>query len=99
MNLVIRIGKNLLYSYVDLCFDWIRNLDEFILEKGGEPIRNIVFTSWRSGSTFLGDLLNAHPGTFYHYEPLLPLGIVQVIQLSYISFYNSQSTIAYSSLL
>ena len=33
--------------------------------------RNILIaTSWRSGSTFLGDLLNHYPGTFYTFEPI-----------------------------
>ena len=27
-------------------------------------------TTWRSGSTFLGDLLNHYPGSFYYFEPL-----------------------------
>lgn len=31
----------------------------------------LIATSWRSGSTFLGDLLNHYPGTFYSWEPLL----------------------------
>ena len=35
-------------------------------------------TSWRSGSTFLGDILTSHPATFYHYEPLIHHGIKQV---------------------
>jgi hypothetical protein len=30
----------------------------------------LVATTWRSGSTFLGDLLNHYPGTFYYFEPL-----------------------------
>ena len=30
----------------------------------------LVITSWRSGSTFLGDILNHYPGTFYSFEPL-----------------------------
>ncbi|XP_040577076.1 carbohydrate sulfotransferase 1 isoform X2 [Lepeophtheirus salmonis] len=29
-----------------------------------------IATSWRSGSTFLGDLLNHNMGTFYSFEPL-----------------------------
>ena len=37
-----------------------------------------VVTTWRSGSTFLGDILTSHPATFYHYEPLIHLGITQV---------------------
>ena len=32
-------------------------------------------TTWRSGSTFLGDLLMTPQATFYHYEPLLPYGV------------------------
>ena len=30
----------------------------------------LVATTWRSGSTFLGDLLNHYPGVFYYFEPL-----------------------------
>lgn len=26
----------------------------------------------------MGDVLNAHPANFYHYEPLLDFGIVQI---------------------
>lgn len=33
--------------------------------------RNVlVATSWRSGSTFMGDLLDHYPGAFYSFEPL-----------------------------
>lgn len=35
-------------------------------------------TSWRSGSTFLGDVLNSIPANFYHYEPLLDYDIIQI---------------------
>lgn len=54
------------------------NLNNFTMTSGGQPLRNIIITTWRSGSTFLGDVLNAVPGTFYHYEPLLDYGIVQI---------------------
>ena len=47
------------------------------MDKGGQPIRAMVATTWRSGSTFLGDIMISHPGTFYHYEPLLHYDIVQ----------------------
>ena len=30
----------------------------------------LVLTTWRSGSTFLGDLLNHYKGAFYYFEPL-----------------------------
>ena len=39
---------------------------------GRIPKRRILLaTTWRSGSTFLGELLNRFPGTFYTYEPLV----------------------------
>lgn len=41
-------------------------------------MRSVILTSWRSGSTFFGDVINAHPANFYHYEPLLDFGIVQI---------------------
>lgn len=53
-------------------------LDKLVMDKGGTPIRNIIFATWRSGSTFLGDLLNSHPANFYHYEPLLHMKVRQV---------------------
>lgn len=54
------------------------NLKNFTLATGGQPIRNIIVATWRSGSTFLGDIVNALPGNFYHYEPLLDYGIMQI---------------------
>lgn len=45
---------------------------------GGHPVRSVIITTWRSGSTFLGDILNALPANYYHYEPLLNYDIVQV---------------------
>jgi len=41
------------------------------------PVQALVATTWRSGSTFLGDILNSHPATYYHYEPLLHFEIKQ----------------------
>ncbi|XP_063588383.1 carbohydrate sulfotransferase 4-like [Penaeus indicus] len=56
----------------------VSNLKDLVLREGGQPLRNLIVTSWRSGSTFLGDILLSHPGTFYHYEPLLDFGIKQI---------------------
>jgi len=53
-------------------------LSDMTPETDGTPIRSVVVTTWRSGSTFLGDILNAIPGNFYHYEPLLNFGIKQI---------------------
>lgn len=56
----------------------LRSLEDLVPELGGMPIRNLIITTWRSGSTFLGDILNSHPANFYHYEPLLDYEIVQI---------------------
>lgn len=71
-------------------------MGDYTLETKDQPVRAVVFSTWRSGSTFIGkiissclqyipkncnftgDLLNSMPGNFYHYEPLLNYGIVQV---------------------
>lgn len=54
------------------------NLEDYTLASGGRPLRTVIITTWRSGSTFLGDIINALPGNYYHYEPLLDYGIVQI---------------------
>lgn len=54
------------------------NLEDYTPVTGGRPIRTVIITTWRSGSTFLGDVINAIPGNYYHYEPLLDYGIVQI---------------------
>lgn len=54
------------------------NLDTFIPENNGIPLRNIIVTTWRSGSTFLGAILNSMPGNYYHFEPLVNYGITVV---------------------
>nr|XP_024216815.1 carbohydrate sulfotransferase 4 isoform X2 [Halyomorpha halys] len=55
-----------------------RPLSDLVPALGGQPLRSVIIATWRSGSTFLGDILNSVPGNFYHYEPLLDHGIVQV---------------------
>lgn len=55
-----------------------KSLPDLVPELGGTPLRSIIISTWRSGSTFLGDVLNAHPANYYHYEPLLDYDIVQI---------------------
>lgn len=55
-----------------------RSLSNFVPEQGGTPVLNIIITTWRSGSTFLGEAIQTVPGTYYHYEPLLDFGIIQI---------------------
>ena len=47
------------------------SLGNTLLSQESDLIRNILIaTSWRSGSSFLGELLAQYPGTFYYFEPL-----------------------------
>lgn len=46
------------------------NLKNFTPESGGTPIRSIVVTTFRSGSSFFLEILQAVPGTFLYFEPL-----------------------------
>lgn len=32
---------------------------------------SVILSTWQSGTTLLGDILNAVPGNYYHYEPLM----------------------------
>lgn len=66
------IGNN--YMNNRTLFGYIQNNNQ----STNQPIRSLIVTTWRSGSTFLGDILNAMPANYYHYEPLLHYGIQQI---------------------
>lgn len=53
-------------------------LNDLIPEEGGKPVRSIVITTWRSGSTFIGGILNSHPATYHFSEPLTDFRTVQI---------------------
>ncbi|XP_045101105.1 carbohydrate sulfotransferase 5-like isoform X2 [Portunus trituberculatus] len=55
-----------------------KRIEDLVPKYGGKPVRSLVITTWRSGSTFIGDVLQSHPGTYYHYEPLMDFDIKQV---------------------
>ncbi|RZC32824.1 carbohydrate sulfotransferase 5, partial [Asbolus verrucosus] len=65
-------------SLWDYQFPPNKELQDFTMSSGGSPVRTMIITTWRSGSTFLGDVINAVPGNYYHYEPLLDYGIIQI---------------------
>jgi hypothetical protein len=55
-----------------------KSLYKLTPETGGNPIRSVIISSWRSGSTFLGDIINAQPGSFYNFEPLFYFGTQKI---------------------
>ena len=60
----------------------------------------LVATTWRSGSTFLGDLLNHYRGTFYYFEPLHYFSSVankSELQLNQTSFLKSLLSCQFNS--
>lgn len=66
-----------LWNY-NFTYSGVHSLDDLLLEVGGRPLRSLIISTWRSGTTFLGEVLNAMPGNFYHYEPLLKYEIIQI---------------------
>ncbi|CAL4181683.1 unnamed protein product, partial [Meganyctiphanes norvegica] len=42
------------------------------------PLQLVIATTWRSGSTFLEELLASHPAVYNHYEPLMQFDLHQV---------------------
>ncbi|CAH0600657.1 unnamed protein product [Chrysodeixis includens] len=56
----------------------VRELEDLIMESGGKPLHHLIVSTWRSGTTFLGELLTSIPGTFYYYEPFMKDGVIQI---------------------
>lgn len=69
--------KSELWDY-NFNYTGVHQLEDLLMEVGGQPMRSVIISSWRSGTTFLGEVLNAMPGNFYHYEPLLNYEIIQI---------------------
>ncbi|XP_048482068.1 carbohydrate sulfotransferase 3-like [Plutella xylostella] len=53
-------------------------LEDLLLEAGGQPVRSLIISSFRSGSTFLSEILNTVPANFNFYEPLIKYSAKQV---------------------
>ena len=50
----------------------VHNLQDLVLESGGQPLRTLVVSTWRSGSNFLGDLVaKIFPSSYSMFEPFL----------------------------
>jgi len=47
-------------------------------QRDSSPTRILLASTWRSGSTFLAEILTSSLPTFYHYEPLLQFGVTQI---------------------
>ncbi|XP_068236864.1 uncharacterized protein [Palaemon carinicauda] len=56
----------------------LKNKDLRLWVPGDLPLRVLLVTTWRSGSTFLGQVLANHPAVYHHYEPLSAKGIRQI---------------------
>ena len=50
------------------CCSGDHKVGDIIPAEDSRPI--LLLTTWRSGSTFTGDILNQYPATFYYFEPL-----------------------------
>ena len=61
------------------------------LVPGGEASSKLILvSSWRSGSSFLSELLASHPASLLQTEPLTTLGIKRIFNI-----YDNDATAAY----
>jgi hypothetical protein len=67
-GLVDKFKANPFYIHIGEDSNNVVNLGDTINPTKARHI--LIATSYRSGSTFLGDLLSRYPGTFYSFEPL-----------------------------
>lgn len=73
-DFLIAVEKKIKLEMRDYNFTGIANppiLKSLQIKHEGDPVKSVIFATWRSGSTFLGELVSSHPFTFHHYEPLL----------------------------
>ncbi|GAB6032221.1 hypothetical protein CHUAL_010863 [Chamberlinius hualienensis] len=50
--------------------DWENWVKESASDSNATKLQILIVSYFRGGTTFFGDLLNQHPGTYYHFEPL-----------------------------
>ena len=77
-KIMTRISRNsyiafILISFVGFCYLY-SSLEGTAKETTPKTKNVIVVTSWRSGSTLMGELLNSYPHSFFSFEPLSLLG-------------------------
>ena len=65
----------ILISFVGLYYLYLHSSLDGIAKETTPKTKNVmVVTSWRSGSTLMGELLNSYPHSFLSFEPLEVLG-------------------------
>ena len=67
-------------SIINLYLIPARTLEGISIDKDGTPLRTLLVGQRRSGSSFLGELLSTHPGSYYTFEPELLLADHQVVR-------------------
>ncbi|XP_072285520.1 carbohydrate sulfotransferase 6-like [Pyxicephalus adspersus] len=50
-------------------FFWLLYLRSHVHDRQDKQVHILILSSWRSGSSFLGQIFNHHPDVFYVYEP------------------------------
>ena len=70
------------FSYKEVSHVITTDVEIFL--KSGKPTVIWIISSWRSGSTFLADVLKEIPGTYYTFEPLLYLTQNKGLRLNFL---------------
>lgn len=53
-------------------------LNDLVPELGGIPVRTLLISTWKSGSSYIGNMLHSLPGDYHHFEPLMYKGMKQI---------------------
>jgi hypothetical protein len=51
------------------------DLSSLVPLSGGNPLKVLILSSWKSGSTLLTDFVASHPAAFLHFEPFSWFGV------------------------
>lgn len=53
-------------------------LSDLTYATDGKPIINVIITTFRSGSNFMGNILNSYPGSYIHHETLIHYNVYRL---------------------
>lgn len=55
-----------------------KTFNDLIPKTGGNPVINVIISTFRSGSTFMEEIFRSFPGTFLHHEVLMHYGSIRI---------------------
>ncbi|KAM4642648.1 carbohydrate sulfotransferase 6-like [Discoglossus pictus] len=69
MILRVTFSRLFLFSLIIFSMTWLFHQHSIFNNAQNKPVHLLILTSWRSGSSFLGQIFNHHRDVFYLFEP------------------------------